>query len=123
VKKDKAMKLVKALRSGEYKQGTSVLVDSRDRFCCLGVACNISDSTLQWEENKSGDWAIDQRVSELPPSIQEEYGFYSELGDMRGGFEYVTINGRVYDNLATANDDGCTFDQIADFIENNYENL
>ena len=37
---DNAKKLIKALRSGEYKQCRAVLRDSR-RFCCLGVACDI----------------------------------------------------------------------------------
>jgi hypothetical protein len=34
-------KWVAALRSGEYKQGTQQLRDECNRFCCLGVLCNL----------------------------------------------------------------------------------
>jgi hypothetical protein len=32
---------LKALRSGEYKQGRGQLRDANNNFCCLGVLCNI----------------------------------------------------------------------------------
>ena len=41
MKKEKAMQLVKALRSGEYVQGLERLRSEDDKFCCLGVACDI----------------------------------------------------------------------------------
>ena len=34
-------KWVAALRSGEYKQGRRQLRTKNNRFCCLGVLCNI----------------------------------------------------------------------------------
>lgn len=37
---DNARKWVKALRSGEFKQGKRRLRDG-DAFCCLGVACDL----------------------------------------------------------------------------------
>jgi len=123
MKKNKAMKLVKALRSGVYKQGRGVLVDGKDRFCCLGVACNISNLPLQWKNTMSGDFSIGGEVTELPSSIQEEYGFYSDIGRLRDHNSFMEINNKRYNSLAGANDDGCTFDQIADFIENNYKRL
>lgn len=32
---------VKALKSGKYKQGEGQLRDEHNRFCCLGVLCNL----------------------------------------------------------------------------------
>jgi hypothetical protein len=41
---------VKALESGDYKQGKSALV-SNGKFCCLGVLC-----TLYLEDHKDQNW-------------------------------------------------------------------
>ena len=38
--KDIKQKWVKALRSGEYKQGSRFL-HYEDKFCCLGVLCDL----------------------------------------------------------------------------------
>ena len=45
-KKFKA-KWIKALRSGEYKQGLSCLHHD-SKYCCLGVACDISGIDMQY---------------------------------------------------------------------------
>lgn len=34
---------IKALRSGEYRQGHGMLRDYQGQFCCLGVACEVTD--------------------------------------------------------------------------------
>jgi hypothetical protein len=54
-------KLVKALRSGKYKQGTGQLYTRfMDSYCCLGVACIISrnetlgNGCLTDKNNKNG---------------------------------------------------------------------
>lgn len=123
MKKSKAMKLVKALRSGIYKQGKAALVDDNDRFCCLGVACNISVMELDWVKGEStGRWYIDGESGELPTSIQEEYGFVDIIGSRRD-HSPLLIGGEYYDSLANANDHGATFKQIADYIEANYKEL
>lgn len=121
MKKYKAMKLVKALRSGEYKQGKDALVNSDDKFCCLGVACNISKLPLPWYLGDYG-WNIDGSYTELPDSIQKEYGFYDNIGGRRDESS-LDIGGEYYGSLANANDQGVTFDQIADYIEANYKDL
>ncbi len=121
MKKNKAMKLVRALRSGEYNQGTGRLVDSKDNFCCLGVACNISTLPMEWKR-MWGDWHMGGEAGVLPPSIMREYGFYSREGDRIDGASII-IEGKAYLCLTAANDDGATFVQIADYIENNYKEL
>lgn len=32
---------VAALRSGDYKQGTGALRNADNKFCCLGVLCDL----------------------------------------------------------------------------------
>lgn len=38
---DVKKKWVEALRSGDYKQGRAMLRPSKDRYCCLGVLCEV----------------------------------------------------------------------------------
>jgi hypothetical protein len=37
---------VKTLRSGEYQQGSTVLRTIDDKFCCLGVLCDIAKESV-----------------------------------------------------------------------------
>lgn len=104
-------KWVAALRSGEYKQGMGQLRDSSDsRFCCLGV---LTD--LYIKETGQGKW---------------DSNFFrsgNKDGNLFSGFtpEPVRVWAGLRDrnpqvdatNLATLNDGGCTFNQIADKIE------
>lgn len=48
-------KWVKALRSGVYKQGSGVLRSTNERYCCLGVLCEIYK-----EETGDGEWIAGQ---------------------------------------------------------------
>ena len=122
MKKNKAMQLVKALRSGEYHQGKGQLVDDDDNFCCLGVACNISKTDLQWEKISGPLWVIGNATITLPKKIRDEFGFCSLTGRRRDN-KFLTINNQQYLSLVIANDQGCSFDQIADYIEENWEAL
>jgi len=121
MKKRKAVQLVKALREGGYKQGGGQLVTDNDEFCCLGVVCNISEQPLEWEY-RMGFWLIGLHDATLPKAIQKEFGFYGDMGERRDGKDIV-INGKEYLSLTSANDDGCTFEQIADYIEEHWEML
>lgn len=103
---------VKALRSGEYKQGKLCLtsVNGQDADCCLGVACKVF---LKIEGNRIG-------VTRCKGYL--EYGDHSTtlpriVGRWLGG---VTSTGKVCNgqrSLAGCNDGGETFEQIADRIE------
>src|SRR3954466_4218538 len=54
-------KWVAALRSGEYKQGRSYLhsqnPDGEDRFCCLGVLCELAVQEGRVAVNQEGQAA------------------------------------------------------------------
>ena len=65
VNKERVQKLVDALRSGEYKQGSGQL-RQEEYYCCLGVACDLFQA-----ENPQSEW------------VQKGYG--------RGGFEFTAV--------------------------------
>jgi len=121
---ERAMELVAALRSGKYKQGILQLRNKDDKFCCLGVACDISGAS--WEK-LNGIWTVDGEENILPAKVQHYFGFQSFNGT-------PTVKNLFKDDdpisslaegscLTEANDAGWTFEQIADFIEQNWESL
>lgn len=69
-------KWVAALRSGKYAQGQKALCTpgkNFDRFCCLGVACDLLDDKA-WREDSDGGidfrskkWGMDN--TELPYGV------------------------------------------------------
>ena len=124
MKKKKAMQLVKVLRSGTYKQGRHALVDNNDCFCVLGVACNESETDLEWVKGSGMTplWSIGREFYQVPQKIQKEYGFYNRSGRRRDG-EWLKIGYNHYESLMAANDWGVPFEDLADYIEENYKEL
>ncbi len=93
---------LEALRSGEYTQGMYILTskykDSARKHCCLGVLCEISQlPTELWRGRKS-----------LPPAVLSWAGL--EPND-----SFVKLPGNL--SLASLNDSGKSFSEIADLIE------
>ncbi len=94
---------VAALRSGKYKQGTHRLRGHNNRYCCLGVLCEISD--LPYTGSASG----------LPYSIEDWAGMGSSLG---------RFGNRDLPALFAMNDIlGRNFNEIADVIDQHWEAL
>lgn len=44
----KIKKWIKALESKKYKKGKGILRDNKNKFCCLGVACDVFGYTNGW---------------------------------------------------------------------------
>ena len=92
-----------ALRSGDYQQGTALL-HYEDRFCCLGVLCDLyaKDTGNTWERHGS---VCNMHRSDLliPPQVQEW-----------AGLKYPNPMA-----LAHRNDKGATFEELAEVIEEN----
>jgi hypothetical protein len=89
----------------------------------MGVVCNESETDLEWvKEELRGDWGIGGEYVDLPLRIQREYGFCSP-GGVRSDCEFVKIKGQNYTSLMSANDNGVSFDDLADYIEENYKYL
>lgn len=117
MKKNIMKKWVKALRSGEYSQGRQVLVTvdekGNEHFCCLGVLCNIAT------ESGYGEWQGTTFVDEitdsykvLPTGVVAWAGMADNAGKLGSG-KYLTF----------MNDQGFTFEEIANIIEKNWETL
>lgn len=99
---DLAIQWSAALRSGEYKQGKDRLHDpDNNTYCCLGVLCHI--------EGKPTEGTIYPEL--VNPAIHTCTGFMPQwrFHDEKTGSRYV--------ELAAMNDDGWTFDEIADIID------
>lgn len=126
MKKSVMKKWVKALRSGEYVQGKYGLISNDDKFCCLGVLCDIAPKDLgYWGEIEKDYWAFVHKIDGvecynptlLPFNVQKWSGMFSVRGIVRG-----TIDGGV--SLSVLNDlRNYNFEQIADYIEENWETL
>lgn len=117
---------IDALRSGEYKQGTMRL-STRDpktqevTHCCLGVLCDLNKIEGRWDagdhpesgllETKTYDFERDVSEGMIPS------GVYPELDQLstRPGPTIVAV--RMH--LAEMNDEGKSFAEIADWIEEN----
>lgn len=94
-----------ALRSGRYAQGQNALRDKDNRFCCLGVLCDVM-SPSSW------DWAADAwwsygHTATLPASL----ALKTDLG--------MTGDRDIQGQLMNMNDNGKSFSEIADWIEAN----
>lgn len=97
-------KWLKALRSGEYQQGKDALREG-DKFCCLGVLCDLHNKKYNHY------WEYDQYLAEdvaLPIEVIK----WSGLEDCN-----PQVNSKFGDTLSQANDDGASFKQIANIIE------
>jgi hypothetical protein len=92
-------KWVEALRSGKYQQARGKLRKG-EKFCCLGVLCDLVDSS-KWSRSR---WDGELR---LPPNpLIVELGITTQ-------FSYYSTE------LSNMNDKGKTFPEIADYIEAN----
>lgn len=90
-------KWVEALRSGEYKQGQGALHRAdEDTYCCLGVACKISNVLLSYT------------------SLRDKLQFKEDLID-----RCTNLNDNRYD-ISGINQGAKSFEYIADYIEENY---
>lgn len=112
MKKEIADKWVTALRSGEYEQGIGKL-NKDGKFCCLGVLCELAvkdDVVLPITDS----WDLttyDGEAAWLPNSVVN----WSGMKDDNGMFGD--------DSLVHMNDSGKSFEEIAEVIEKNYQDL
>lgn len=116
---------LEALRSGKYEQGRLALRTVDNRFCCLGVLCDVYQKEMKRQKKKQLNMELscaapiptqvymyDNEECTLPKIVMKWSGVKGHLGNVR----YMEEN----TNLADLNDDrAMTFKQIADVIEKN----
>lgn len=120
---------VRALRSGKYEQATGAL-RREVGFCCLGVLCDVYDSD-KWREpipredledgsdDEDFKWSYADECNNymyditevLPVHITRIAGLAAQNPEVPYG-----IDGEMT-SLASINDNGATFSEIADLIE------
>lgn len=115
---------VQALRSGDYEQGKGVL-QGDGKFCCLGVLCDLAEKAGVIE----GENAQHSRTDyEIVRGYSDGYAHsftQTEILPMRvrdwaetdSSPTVTTDGGYRHSSLAELNDEGSTFDEIADLIE------
>jgi hypothetical protein len=115
MKKEIAERWVKALRSGEYKQGKEQL-KSKDGFCCLGVLCDIVKDDID------GHWkgeifyvAEDFDSLNLPHAVKVLADMKSCTGNRRGKVSLIKLNDNERNQY--------NFNRIADIIEKEWKDL
>lgn len=103
---------VAALRSGEYKQGQGLLHyhdGNDDRMCCLGVLSHLAvkaGACSRYFDDEQGEYVYGSgAVAHLPREVVE----WASLDDDSPSVER--------DLLVNINDDGASFEEIADMIE------
>ena len=105
-------KVIKALRSGEYKQTTETLQDEYG-YCCLGVMCDVyakeTGIALELDDDGTiyGGSLMDQKT------VQEWVGLKDTTGQSQEEYSLAELN----------DDEGYTFEEIALFIESEPEGL
>lgn len=111
-----------ALRSGEFKQGQRALRAERDgetRYCCLGVLCDLAVKNgvipepvqvdqFGYRRYSYGVHLAEAATTVLPSSVQKWAGVSSH-GHRDGAL-----------TLASVNDNGVRFPEIADIIETEF---
>jgi hypothetical protein len=111
-------KWLEALRSGEYKQGTRRLYIG-ERYCCLGVLCDLH------AQEKGKSWDL---TPEGTPRSEGRAGGRFYLGEcevlplpVTNWAGLTSTNPILYGikSLSEYNDEGESFNKIADLIEQN----
>ena len=123
-------KWLDALRSGDYEQSRYALrrANGPDRFCCLGVLCDLYQDTTgkgEWQESSIEDSDCyrfttpnGRSKSVLPEDVREWAG----LDRSRGGFLHPNDfpdDKPTRHSLSSLNDADYSFGEIADLIEQN----
>jgi hypothetical protein len=114
---------VSRLRSGKYDQGSMYLRDEDDRFCCLGILCEMAVENNAVHEPYLKR-LVTQRTAYVYGSLEEfgilplEVSHWAGLDD-EDPFVEVLYHGEIQTcKLSDLNDDGASFKDIADMIEN-----
>lgn len=106
-----AKKWVEALRSGKYEQGIGALCKD-GRYCCLGVAVEVArDNGVACDEIRD----TDESLGGVFATVREWVG----LADCAGDFSKSNFS----TSLASVNDNGKSFAEIADIVESQPKGL
>lgn len=130
MRKDIAEEWTARLDSGNYLQGTGFLrqidAGSADRYCCLGVLCEIAVEAGVIDPGEKGiksgkySYGSDDAEGILPLEVMR----WAEISDSDGTFLTLHSDHQDIPRLIEMNDElKATFSQIATVIRENYTRL
>ena len=107
-----------ALRSGEYKQTSGSLYNIQDQgYCCIGVAARIK-YPLHYLKNKNNKYAGVLQGNKKSIHSDTKYKLSKIPQELQGSVD----ESQLVQQLVDLNDDeGYSFEEIAEWIENNVE--
>lgn len=111
-------KWLEALRSGKYEQGSGVLRTETNRFCCLGVLCDVVDPT-GWLDVELVDTSIKGLELEIDAYPYKHGSDVSETtlpDELKAQLRLAQAD---ISALIEMNDSGRSFREIARHIEAN----
>lgn len=108
-------KWIAALRSGKYKQGRSVLRTADNKYCCLGVLCEVAG--LNWQKEPGSPYFCEAGQDYIENAeIMEQLGL--NYDDHRACY---SLNDGTFDKHEINDWNGeqrpHTFAEIADWLE------
>jgi hypothetical protein len=109
--------LVAALRGGKYTQCYGSHIREGSSFCVLGVACDIyqkSHPYEKWEATPYGYYRFMGHQENMSLAVRDWFGFRDTFGHFGSGYRQC---------LANQNDDGVSFRELADLIEQRIDDL
>lgn len=119
MRKDVMIKWIAALRSGKYVQGRQRLktvpgTTGVAEHCCLGVLCEVLGMKSRPNLGPGNIVHTFGRGSctYLPPTVVRKAGMKTSIGYVNTSVDLVALN-----------DNGTSFEEIANLIETHYEKL
>lgn len=115
-------KWLDALRSGKYAQ-TNGALKKGDSYCCLGVLCDVYAKTRRngshFEKDVNAGWLFGrgEREKFVTRDGCESHLYLPEPVAKWAGIPPHTTTDSEQDDLANMNDEGKSFEEIADYIE------
>ena len=125
MKKSDVKEWVKALRSGEYRQGKGSLCNENVTsgecvYCCLGVACDILIEGDWTKPPHLTVWGIDKYEEFVMPATGDKQGWgFTETTSFPSLkiLKKMGLHTIYAQELAELNDKGWSFERIANKIE------
>jgi hypothetical protein len=116
---------LEALRSGKYKQATSMLCDGEGGYCCLGVLTQVyANKKKKRAFDVGGGYVMAEIDAQLLPDRVmkwaglEDFIYKSNTSPWTTESTHdILVSKKHRKTLSTHNDDGKSFEWIADLIE------
>lgn len=120
MKKEIKKQIIEALKDGFYEQSVGLLRTGQDGFCFLGVLCDLYNSFYSgidfWNIDMYGVWDFMGFTEEIPVKVQLWSGLDS-VCSLPNNALYFLSNGKKADSMVELNDDGRSFDELAEIID------